>query len=73
MNVLSKIAELRTKIDLLGLPIQIEVDGGIAVGTAKLVVENGASILVAGSAVFGQEDRKNAIESIRNDFRLKQI
>lgn len=72
-NVLPKIAELRTKIDLLGLSTVIEVDGGIAVGTAKQVVENGASILVAGSAVFGQEDRKKAIDMIRNDYHVKQV
>ncbi|MXQ53307.1 ribulose-phosphate 3-epimerase [Shimazuella alba] len=72
-SVLPKIAELRTKIDNLGLSVEIEVDGGIATGTAKEVVENGATMLVAGSAVFGQKDRKKAIEDIRNDYRLKQV
>jgi ribulose-phosphate 3-epimerase len=72
-NVLSKIADLRTIIDRHGLQVEIEVDGGIAPGTAKQVVESGATVLVAGSAVFGQPDRKKAIESIRNDYRLKQV
>jgi ribulose-phosphate 3-epimerase len=72
-NVVPKIAELRTKIDNLGLTVEIEVDGGIAAGTAKEVVENGATMLVAGSAVFGQKDRKKAIDAIRNDYRLKQV
>jgi ribulose-phosphate 3-epimerase len=72
-SVVPKIAELRTKIDNLGLSVEIEVDGGIAAGTAKEVVENGATMLVAGSAVFGQKDRKKAIEAIRNDYRLKQV
>jgi ribulose-phosphate 3-epimerase len=72
-SVVPKIAELRTKIDNLGLSVEIEVDGGIAAGTAKEVVENGATMLVAGSAVFGQKDRTKAIEAIRNDYRLKQV
>lgn len=71
-NVLSKIADLRTIIDRQGHQIEIEVDGGIAPGTAKQVVESGATVLVAGSAVFGQPDRKKAIDLIRNDYRLKR-
>lgn len=72
-NVLSKIADLRTIIDQRGYQTEIEVDGGIALGTAKQVVESGATVLVAGSAVFGQTDRKKAIDLIRDDYRLKQI
>lgn len=44
---------------------EIEVDGGINADTAKLVVEAGANILVAGSAVFGAVDRAAAIAAIR--------
>jgi ribulose-phosphate 3-epimerase len=72
-SVLSKIADLRTLIDRRGLQVEIEVDGGIAPGTAKQVVESGATVLVAGSAVFGQTDRKQAIDLIRNDYGLKQV
>jgi ribulose-phosphate 3-epimerase len=70
-NVLPKIAELRNLIDRKGYSVEIEVDGGIAPGTAKEVVEHGATVLVAGSAVFGQKDRKRAIEAIRNDYKLQ--
>ena len=72
-SVLSKIADLRTLMDRQGLQAEIEVDGGIASGTAKQVVESGATVLVAGSAVFGQADRKKAIDLIRHDYRLKQV
>ena len=40
-------------LDDLGLDAELEVDGGIAPGTARAVVEAGADVLVAGSAVYG--------------------
>jgi len=43
----------------------IQVDGGITAATAPSVVKAGANVLVAGSAVFGQTDRKQAIANIR--------
>lgn len=44
---------------------EIEVDGGINKDTAKLVRDAGATLLVAGSAVFGAADRKEIIDIIR--------
>lgn len=44
----------------------IEVDGGISKDTAPLVLKAGANVLVAGSAIFGKSDYKEAIEAIRN-------
>ena len=49
-----------------GLSVLIEVDGGIDATTAPAVVGAGATLLVAGSAVFGQKDRIRAMESIRS-------
>jgi hypothetical protein len=43
----------------------LEVDGGINAETAKLVVEAGANVLVAGSAVYGAADIDAAIQSLR--------
>jgi ribulose-phosphate 3-epimerase len=60
---LDKIRELRRMIG--ERPIRIEVDGGITPETAKLVVEAGASVLVAGSAVFGAPDYAAAIAALR--------
>ncbi|MEX2450101.1 MAG: ribulose-phosphate 3-epimerase [Rhodospirillales bacterium] len=58
-----KIAALR---DMIGdRPIELEVDGGINPKTAGKVVAAGATVLVAGSAVFGGGDYKAAIEAIR--------
>lgn len=49
-----KIRDLRRMIDERGLDVEIEVDGGINVSTIREVLEAGADVLVAGSAVFGQ-------------------
>ncbi len=52
-SALPKIAALRARIDAIGRDIALEVDGGVARGTAEQVVAAGADVLVAGSAVFG--------------------
>jgi ribulose-phosphate 3-epimerase len=65
-STLNKIRALRSMLDQKGLNhVHIEVDGGIHSGTAPLVVEAGANVLVAGNAVFGQMDRKAAIAELR--------
>jgi ribulose-phosphate 3-epimerase len=56
-QVVPKIRALRAEIERRGLDVSIEVDGGIAPDTASLVVEAGADVLVAGSAVFGAPGR----------------
>ena len=64
--VVPKIRHIARLIRERGLSVEIEVDGGIDSKTAPAVVSAGASILVAGSAVFGQSDRAAAMESIRS-------
>ncbi|MBE5073940.1 ribulose-phosphate 3-epimerase [Erythrobacteraceae bacterium E2-1 Yellow Sea] len=49
---LKKIEAIRGQIDKRGLDIQIEVDGGVNAETARLCVDAGADVLVAGSATF---------------------
>jgi ribulose-phosphate 3-epimerase len=68
-QVLPKLSALRKMIDARGLDVELEVDGGVARGTARQVVEAGARVLVAGSAVYGQKDYAAAITSIRDDGR----
>jgi ribulose-phosphate 3-epimerase len=63
--VLPKLEALRAGIDRRGLSVDLEVDGGVSPETARRVVSAGANVLVAGSAVFGQKDRKKAIDAIR--------
>ncbi|GKS10113.1 ribulose-phosphate 3-epimerase [Paenibacillus chitinolyticus] len=65
-GMLSKIRDLRGKLRERGLDhVEIEVDGGINEKTAPLVAEAGATMAVAGNAVFGRPDRAEAIRLIR--------
>ncbi|WP_100403082.1 ribulose-phosphate 3-epimerase [Bacillus sp. FJAT-42315] len=64
-SVVPKIRQVKQMIDEKGLDVEIEIDGGVNIETAKLCTEAGASILVAGSAVYNKEDRKQAIDEIR--------
>ncbi|WNQ13675.1 ribulose-phosphate 3-epimerase [Paenibacillus aurantius] len=65
-GVLPKIRELRRTLNEKGLShVRIEVDGGINGETAPLVAEAGADVLVAGSAVFGVSERREAIAHLR--------
>lgn len=58
-----KLRRLRRMIDERGLSTRIEIDGGIDAGNIQKIVESGAEIIVAGSAVFG---KGNPTESARN-------
>lgn len=60
-DTIEKIKELRK----IRPNLDIEVDGGINVETASLVKEAGANILVAGTAVFKAENKKEVIEKLR--------
>lgn len=64
-EVLPKIAQVRAAIDAQHLDCELEVDGGIDVSTTPAVVGAGATILVAGSAVFGAPDPLAATEDLR--------
>ncbi|WP_026675915.1 ribulose-phosphate 3-epimerase [Fictibacillus gelatini] len=64
-DVLPKIKAVATMARERNLTIDIEVDGGVNAETAKLCVEAGANVLVAGSAIYGKEDVERAIASIR--------
>jgi ribulose-phosphate 3-epimerase len=64
-SVLTKIREAKRYITDKKLAAKIEVDGGIAAGTASLVKEAGAEVLVAGAAIFKSGDYRRTIEQIR--------
>ena len=64
-SVLPKIRQVKELADSFNPELEIEVDGGVNEETAKLCVEAGANVLVAGSAVFNKEDRGAAIASLR--------
>ena len=60
-----RIRALREKAADLGTPLDIEVDGGVDPETARLVVEAGANVLVAGTAVFRARNMAQAIKELR--------
>jgi ribulose-phosphate 3-epimerase len=64
-EALPKIEALRHEIDSRGLKTLIQVDGGINGETGKLCIDAGANILVGGSFVFGNSDRKAAIDILK--------
>jgi ribulose-phosphate 3-epimerase len=64
-SVLNKIKQVRDLAKQKGVQLEIEVDGGVNEQTASLCVEAGATILVAGSAVYNQEDRGKAISILK--------
>ncbi|MET3698029.1 ribulose-phosphate 3-epimerase [Bacillus oleivorans] len=66
-QVLPKIKKLRDLAHSIGKELDIEVDGGITEETAQLCRDAGATILVAGSAIFGANDRRAAIHAIRGE------
>jgi ribulose-phosphate 3-epimerase len=65
-ETLEKVSKIRAEIENRSLSVEIQVDGGINSSNAPMAISAGASILVAGSSVFGAADKKAAIESLRN-------
>jgi ribulose-phosphate 3-epimerase len=64
-STLGKIWQLRQRIEAMGLEVEIEVDGGISETTISDVAEAGANIFVAGSAIFGSNDYKQTIATLK--------
>jgi len=65
--VTKKIKELRSLIDEMGLDIDIEVDGGVKPSNISEVVNAGANVIVAGSAIFNAGDIDEAVKSLREN------
>ena len=62
----AKVRRLRQMITERQLDVRIEIDGGIDLNNIETVVEAGAEIIVAGSAIFGTKDAENAVKELRN-------
>jgi ribulose-phosphate 3-epimerase len=69
-SVLPKIKQIAAIVEERKLQVEIEVDGGVNPETAKLCIEAGANVLVAGSAIYNQKDRSQAIANIRNENQV---
>jgi ribulose-phosphate 3-epimerase len=64
-TVLSKIAEVRRRVDASGRNVRVEVDGGIKVENIAAAGRAGADTFVAGSAIFGSKDYAATIKAMR--------
>lgn len=65
-EVLPKIRKVKELAEQKGAEIEIEIDGGVNPETAKDCIEAGATVLVAGSAVYNQPDYAQAISMLRS-------
>ena len=69
-STIGKIARLRSRLDELGLAVELEVDGGINAEIAPRVAQAGARVLVAGAAVFNKKESvSQAIGRFRESLR----
>lgn len=66
-STLQKVRDLKEEITKRNLSTKIEIDGGVGLQNAEVLLQAGADVLVAGSAVFKAEDPKDMIH------RLKQV
>lgn len=64
-EALDKLREVKAIVDKCGKDIDIEIDGGVGEGNVALVKEAGANVIVAGSAVFKSENRKETIAKLK--------
>ena len=64
-DMMDKVRQVRAWITERGLACDVEVDGGVDPVTAKVCVEAGANVLVAGSAVYKAEDIPGRIRELR--------
>lgn len=67
-KTLDKIAQVRSIIDASGLPIRLEVDGGVTTKNIRAIAQAGADTFVAGSAIFGAESYQQAIHTMREEL-----
>ena len=72
-STLPKLREARSLIDTSGLPIRLEVDGGVSPTNISEVAAAGADTFVAGSAIFNQRDYQVVIEKMRLELEAAHI
>lgn len=68
-RTMEKVEAVARRVADLGLPVDVQVDGGIDVTTAPLARKAGANILVAGSAIFGRPDPATAWRELQEAVR----
>ena len=66
-TMIPKIKEIKAMADKENKNLEIQVDGGITPDNVKLVVDAGANVVVAGSAIFGTNDIENTVKLFRKN------
>ena len=72
-STLPKLREARAMIDAVGLPIRLEVDGGVSAANIREIAEAGADTFVAGSAIFNQPDYQAVIDKMRQELEVAAV
>ena len=72
-STLLKLREARAMIDAAGLPIRLEVDGGVSAANIREIAEAGADTFVAGSAIFNQPDYQAVIDKMRQELEVAAV
>jgi ribulose-phosphate 3-epimerase len=67
-NALNKLRQVRKLIDASGLPIRLEIDGGVKINNIREIAEAGADTFVAGSAIFNTPSYKATIDAMRAEL-----
>ncbi|MFY9179170.1 MAG: ribulose-phosphate 3-epimerase [Venatoribacter sp.] len=67
-STLNKLKEVRAKIDASGLPIRLEIDGGVKISNIREIAEAGADMFVAGSAIFNAPNYQQVINEMRAEL-----
>jgi ribulose-phosphate 3-epimerase len=67
-SALPKLRDARQRIAASGRDIRLEIDGGVKADNIAEIARAGADTFVAGSAIFGQKDRKAAVRRMREEL-----
>ena len=65
---LARLEQLRVMVSRNGLPVEIEIDGGINIGNVRDVVTAGADVVIAGSAIFNADDPAEYLRAILDEM-----
>ena len=72
-SALAKLRQARQRIDASGRDIWLEIDGGVKVDNIAAIASAGADTFVAGSAIFNEKDRAQAIRRLRDELKRATI
>lgn len=68
-STLDKLRQARELIDVSGLDVRLEIDGGVRVDNIARIAAAGADTFVAGSAIFGSKDYKTTIAAMQDELK----